>query len=280
MVIANVLAACLSSTPDNGKPTVVATIFPYYDIVRAIGGDKINAVILLEPHAEVHDFQATPADKAKIESAKLIVRNGLELDDWAIFNGAKAKMLVIGDGVGATLGSDHGNHKHANPHIWLDPTKQIKAAEMVRDALIEIDPNNKETYTKNAAAYTSQLVRLDADFAATAKELSKKSFIGFHDAYEYLAARYGISQVATVETADKTGLTPAQKEIVLKALGEKKASVIFAEDEESKKIVQSIFAGPGVTIDILLPLEHYRDTSDTYESLMRQNLETIKKAMK
>jgi zinc/manganese transport system substrate-binding protein len=286
LLAVNVLAACLGAPEKTGKPTVVATIFPYYDAVRFIGGDKVNAELLLDSSMEVHDYTASLADKAKIDSARLIVRNGLQLDDWQVFSGVKAKMCVIADGVDkSALGStthSHGDHTHsyANPHIWLDPLMQKRAAEMIRDALIEIDPINKQTYTENAAAYISQLDGLHLDFSRVMNAIpdSKKTFIGFHDAYYYLAVRYSMKQVETVEEADKSGLTPAQIEKVKAAIKEKKATVLFAEDDASRENIQKIVGNSGVTIGILLPLEHGAP-SDTYVSLMKQNLDAIKKAM-
>ena len=68
---------------DTGKPIVVATIFNYYDALRAIAGDDAEAVILLTPATSPHDYSATAKDKTTVSRAKLLVRNGLGLDDWA-----------------------------------------------------------------------------------------------------------------------------------------------------------------------------------------------------
>jgi ABC-type Zn uptake system ZnuABC Zn-binding protein ZnuA len=280
--LALILIACNGGEADDGKPKVIATIFPYYDIVRAVGGDKIHAEMLLDPNAEVHDYQASPADRDRIDAAKLVVKNGLGLDDWTVLKGTKANVLVIGDGVGTAMGN--GNAAPAagivNPHVWLDPVKQMKATELVRDALIKMDPANKATYDANAEKYLADLKKLDADFAAATKSFGKKSFIGFHEAYAYLAARYGLDQAASLEEADKSGLTPAQVDHVIALIKSGKATVLFSEDQASKEKVDKIVQQTGAVTGVLLPLETCSDRSQTYVGLMRQNLEVLQATMK
>ena len=278
--LALMLAACGGGAPDNGKPKVIATIFPYYDIVRAVGGDKIEAEILLDPNAEVHEYQASPADKRKIDAAKLIVKNGLGLDDWQVLKDAKADVVIIGDGVGTGLGPTSAPQTGVvNPHVWLDPKKQMQATVMVRDALIKMDPENTSTYKANAARYVAELESLDNDFAAAAAGFHKKTFIGFHEAYEYLAARYGLDEIASLEEADKGGLTPAQVAKVKELIADKKTTVLFAEDELSRQMIENIVKQSGAVTGILLPLEKYQSTDDTYVKSMRANLKVLQDTM-
>jgi zinc transport system substrate-binding protein len=278
--LALVLITCNGGEADDGKPRVIATIFPYYDIVRAVGGDKIHAEILLDPNAEVHEYQASPADKRRIDAAKLIVKNGLGLDDWQVLKDAKADVLVIGDGVGTGLGPTSAPQTGVvNPHVWLDPVKQMQATLLVRDALIKMDPANQSTYEANAEKYRAEIASLDKDFAAAAAGFHKKTFIGFHEAYAYLATRYGLDEIASLEEADRGGLTPAQVANVKDLIEQKKATVLFAEDELSKQMIENIVKQTGAVTGILLPLEKYQNADDTYVKLMRQNLKVMRDTM-
>src|SRR4029079_12008492 len=94
-----------------------------------------------------------------------------------------------------------------NPHIWLDPKIQIAAAEKIRDALIDIDAADAPTFKANADKYIESLNKLDTDFATATKQFKTREFIGFHSAYDYLAHRYGLRQIASIEELPGTGMT-------------------------------------------------------------------------
>lgn len=314
--VALLLAACSGDSQSAaGKPTAVATIFSYYDALRAIGGDKIHTEILLPPNTSPHEFQATVAQRDILQNARLIVKNGLGIDDWVdrLAATSKAKILTIGQNADllhteetaldeeapaasrpAIASAEHphdashheeetheGHHHHdaGNPHIWLDPTIQIKAAEMIRDQLIALDPANEATYKANADAYIAPIRQLDQDFAATATRFSRHDFIGFHAAYDYLAHRYGLKQVAAIEEVPEAGLSPAQLQKVIDLIKKDKVSVVFTEDAFPAQAVDRIIHETGVQRGILQPLETYNTKEDTYLSLMRKNLAELQRTL-
>ena len=219
---------CGTSTSAPGKPVVVCTIFAYYDAARAIAGDKVEVKIILPRGQSPHDHQATAQNKTDVYYARLYVKNDLGLDDRfdGLLDGSKAKVLNIGKLVDAKslLKSEetepaapgHAHHDHGeeggNPHIWLDPRMQMAAAEKIRDAIIEVAPADAAFFKANAEQYLDSLRKLDADFADAAKNFKTREFIGFHTAYDYLAHRYGLVQIAAIEEVPGTGLTVAQTE--------------------------------------------------------------------
>ncbi len=234
----------------NGKPVVASTIFCYYDILRSVGGDKVDAVIFLPPRTSPHDFDPSVQSKEIATRARLIVKNGLGLDDWVnklAASNPSVIMLNISQAIefktlntpetsldepGATAASapaDHEETQVGNPHIWLDPRVQMAATEKIRDALIQLDPADKDYFTANAAAYLKGLRALDADFAAAAAKFTQRDFIGFHSAYDYLAHRYGLRQVAAIEEIPEQGITPAQARRVIELIKAKHIKVIFTE---------------------------------------------------
>lgn len=290
----------LSAQEQKTKPLAVSTIFAYYDILRGVGGDLIDAQILIPPRVSPHEYDPTVRDKVMVNKAALIVSNGLGLDDWIkkLVGEAKGVQLVIGrhasmikteeieiddDDDGDDHDADaHAGHEHdveGNPHIWLDPMVQIKAAELVRDELVKIDPANAQAYQDNAAKYIQSIKDLDAEFKAATQDLADRRFIGFHSAYDYLARRYGLIQVAAIEENPGFGFSPAKARKIIQVIKEKNIKVIFTETAFDARGTDMIVRETGVKTGILQPLETYDNLKDTYVSLMKQNLESIKKML-
>jgi zinc transport system substrate-binding protein len=166
-----------------------------------------------------------------------------------------------------------------NPHIWLDPRVQAMAAEAIRDALIKIDPAHKSGYESRAKAYLADLGKLDQDFAQAAQGFKRKDFIGFHSAYAYLARRYGLDQVASVEELPDQGPSEAQLKNIIDLIREKHIKVIFSETAFEPKAMNRIVDETGVKTGVLQPIETYDNLDQTYTSLMRANLEALKAAL-
>jgi len=291
-------AACRAA--DAPKVNAVATIFSYYDALRTIGGGDVNSVIILPPGQSPHEFEPTVKDKALVERAGLIVKNGLNIDRWIDkLRAGNAAAIVVDMGdvlqqrgiqplqteetsvtdVKPGAKKEEEDTSAGNPHIWLDPRVQAMAAEAIRDALIKLDGVHKEGYTQRATAYLAQLQQLDKDFQNATSHFKQKNFIGFHSAYAYLARRYGLTQVASIEELPGEGPTLAQTVNIIKLIQKDRIKVIFTENAFPAKATDMIVRETGVTTGVLQPLETYDDLKQTYMGLMRENLESLKKAL-
>lgn len=287
------LAGCGPGQAGDARPVVVSTIFAYYDAARAIAGDKARAEILLPAGPSPHDYSATSLDKAKVYSANLYIKNGLNLDDRfdGLLGGSKATVLTVGTSIntGDILKTEEiplnpgekapDEDAAGNPHIWLDPQIQMVAAEKIRDAMATMDPADAPTFKANAEKYLADLRQLDADFAEAAKHFKTREFIGFHSAYAYLAHRYGLQQIASIEEIPGSGLTVAQIENLVKLIQDKHIRYVAVETAFSASALDKIRERTGVQTIVLQPLETYDNLNNTYAGLMRQNLEALKKAL-
>jgi zinc transport system substrate-binding protein len=298
-VLATALGFGACSNPGaaaSGKPVVLCTIFSYYDAARAIAGDAADVRILLPAFASPHEYALNSQDRFSAARAKLYIKNGAGLDDRfdnLITDRNATKVLTISEAIPKSellkgvddhdhAGNDHTAHAEAagmNPHIWLDPTLQIAAAEKIRDALVAMDPAHKVTFEANATKYIESLRKLDADFKASAETFKTKKFIGFHSAYDYLARRYGLEQIASVEEVAGSGLTVERAKEVIDLIRKNNIKYLAVETALSGKGADLIKQETGVETIILQPLETYDDPANTYESLMRQNLESLKKML-
>lgn len=296
LVLAGALSGCGSATAvsSGGKPVVLCSIFAYYDAARAIGGDKVEARILVPAGASPHEYESTPEDKKTAYKAKLYFKNGMDLDDRydTLFDGSAAKVVCISDRIPKDMllsskelsldeatGTGGATASAAlNPHIWLDPQIQMKAAEIIRDALIEVDPADKAVFEQNAAGYLAGLTKLDADFKAAMATVKTRDFIGFHSAYEYLARRYGLRQIASIEELPGE-ISVAQTKKIIQLIQQRHIQYIAVETALSGNATKLIEQETGAKEIVLQPLETYDNLNDTYDKYMRQNMEALQTAL-
>jgi zinc transport system substrate-binding protein len=294
------LAACGSDAPPSGKPVVLCSIFAYYDAARAIGGDQFDVRVLMPVAKSPHEYESTVKDKMTASKAVLYIKNGMALDDRfdKLLDGSKAQVVTISKAIPKDMllqteetsledagtqpgeGHIHGALAHGgsylNPHIWLDPQVQMKAAEAIRDALIRLDRADQAVFEQNAARYLDELRKLDADFRAETATIKNKDFIGFHSAYDYLAHRYGLRQIASIEELPGSDITVAQTDKLIRLIKEKGIRHIAVESAFSANSAALIERETGAKEIVLQPLETYDSPKDTYVGYMRKNLEALK----
>ena len=120
---------------------------------------------------------------------------------------------------------DHGGH---DPHSWLDPQNAIVWLGVIAEDLSEVDPENADTYAKNAAEGKAQLEALVADVNGELKDFST-NFIVFHDAYQYFENRFGISAAGSIRLSDATDPSPARIAEIRDKVAELDITCAFAE---------------------------------------------------
>ena len=131
----------------------------------------------------------------------------------------------------------------------------------------------------NAEKYIGDLKKLDADFQTEMATVKTKDFIGFHSAYEYLAHRYGLHQVASIEEVPGTGLSPAQAQKIINLIKTDHIHYIAIESAFPESATKIIESETGVKTIILQPLETYDDANASYDSYMRDNLKALQTAL-
>jgi ABC-type Zn uptake system ZnuABC Zn-binding protein ZnuA len=297
VVLAVALAACQSgastsgtSASPGGSPPgsalkVVATTTIFADIVQNIGGDRVTVTSIIPPGVGPEDYEPKPDDAKLLNDAKMIVSNGVGLDDFLeklLSSGAAGQTprLVLGEGV-PVLTVDG----EANPHFWLDPTlvKQYYLPKIV-GKLSELDPDGKASYEANAAAYGSQLDARDAKLKATIQEIpqANRKLVTSHDAFPYFARHYGFEIVGVV--LENVGQEPTAAELAALVDKVKAANVkaVFSEAQFSPKLSQTLAQEAGIT-SVVTTL--YNDSlgpapADTYLGVMRWNVDQVVKALK
>jgi zinc transport system substrate-binding protein len=298
------LAACGAPQPKEERSSsgarvpVVTTFLPITLFTRAVAGDCATITALMPPSTGPHDFQAKPGDLAALRQARVLVKNGLEMEgflDKLVASAGNSDLVVIDSSRGiATIDSpegeaDHGHkhgsghehssgHGHAhgavNPHIWLDPLRAVRQVETIRDGLVKVDPGCAEGYKRNAAAFIDQLRQLNNELANQLKPYSGKTFIAFHDFAPYFAERYGLKAKFLVDVPELNP-SPADLRRVAADVRKTQLKALLSEPQEGQRSFNTLAKDLGVKISVFDPMEtgSLESSKDpqTYLRVMRRN---------
>ena len=293
-------AADSEKSADSGKIRILATFLPVHAHASALAGDRAVVESLIAGDVGAHDFSPRPADMQRIAQADVIVFNGAGMEPWLddlIKQAAKKDLKKVDLSTGIKLlentdaldddhahdhGHDHGHHgcdhgEH-NPHLWLDPILAIQQYETLRDALIAADPAGTETYQKNAADYIAKLRALDTDYQEILGPLPSKKLVTFHDAFPYLAKRYGLDYIGFISQFPERDPAPAELAALIDRIRASEVKILFAETGYEPALLQRVASETGAKVSTLDTLEVGELGPDAYLNGMRKNLETLRAA--
>jgi ABC-type Zn uptake system ZnuABC Zn-binding protein ZnuA len=286
--VAVAIAACGTgggSTAGADGLKVVTTTTVFADIVQNVGGSRVSATSIIPPGVGPEDYEPKPDDAKKLADAKLIVSNGVGLDDFlndllASGTGGETPHLVLGDGIPVmTVDGEE------NPHFWLDPTiaKQYYLSA-IATKLTELDPEGKATFDANVASYGARLDALDTELKAKIDTIppASRKLVTFHDAFPYFAKHYGFELVGVI--LENVGQEPSAADLAALVEKVKAAGVkaVFSEAQFSPKLSETLAQEAGITT-VVTTL--YNDAlgpapADTYIGMMGWNVDQIVPALK
>ena len=321
-VLVGALAGCgkQNDTNKTDKLSIVTTIFPEYDWVREILGDKAdNAEItmLLDNGVDLHSYQPTADDIVKISDCDLFIYVGGESDGWvedALRNAANRNMKVInllevlGDSVkteeivegmqeeheheDAHAHDDAEEHEHeeeADEHVWLSLKNAKMLVRVISKALQELDPDNKDIYAANADAYVKKLSALDADYQAAVDAASNKTILfGDRFPFRYLVDDYGLRYYAAfVGCSAETEAGFETISFLAKRVDEWKLPCVLTIEGAQHKIAETIVQNTTMKNQKVLTMDSMQSTTTqdvkngtTYLSVMEKNLSVLKEALR
>ena len=281
-----------ATAQNNDRPKIVTTFLPIHLFTKAVVGDTGEVDILISPGMEVHDYQATPDDAKLLSEADVLVENGLGIEEFlsglvANAGNSNLQQITASKEIEVIEGEhdeheeeEHGHyHEEGDPHVWLDPVLAQQQVATIRDGLIAIDPNNADSYRTNADAYIQQLQQLDSEFQQRLAPLAGCNFITFHDAFAYLAQRYGLTQEAIVEIPEDS-LTPQDIQRVQQTAEQYQVKALLSEPGIEDKRIQQISSDLNLPLEAIDPLESGETDPQYYFQAMRGNLEALERACK
>jgi ABC-type Zn uptake system ZnuABC Zn-binding protein ZnuA len=232
--------------------SVVSTVAPITSMVENIGGDKINLTGIIPEGINSHTFEPVPSDVKILAAADLLVVNGLELEEPTLKLASAnmkegATVLQLGDKT--ITEKEHiydfsfpKSDGHPNPHLWLNPQHAISYATLIRDELIRIDPDNKESYEKNAVAYLKKLEALDQAVEAAVKTIPEgnRRLLTYHDSWPYFARRYGFRVIGAVQPSDFADPSPKEVKRLIDQIRKEKVPAVFGSEVFPSPVLEQI----------------------------------------
>ena len=303
--LALTLAACGGGTPSTtaagdprparDKPLVVATTPMVGDLVREIGGDRIDLVVLIAPGTDPHLWTPTRTEVMKVLEADAVFMNGLMLEGRA--GEAFARVELSGRPVvrvaeklpKSDLLTDQQNSSHFDPHVWMDPVLWAKTAPAVRDALAKIDPDGKESYDRNLTAFETTAAALDRDcsLAINTIPVAQRTLVTAHDAFGYFGRRYGLAVRGIQGLSTESEPSLGDIEELVGKIAEERIPAIFIETTVSDRTVRAVVDGCAAKgHELKLGEALYSDSlgragsaEGTWAGMMRHNAKSIANAL-
>lgn len=266
---------------------VLASFYPLQYVVEQVGGDLVSVSNLTPAGVEPHDVELTADDTARIQDAGLVVYLAgfaPAVDDAIGSTGAGERALDVS--AAARLDQtyspiDEGEQSGettADPHFWLDPTRLADVADAVAARLTGLDAAGAATFQANAATLRGRLTELDDEYRAGLASCANTNIVTSHNAFGYLADRYGLTQVGITGLVPDAEPSPQALADVTDFVRDNDVSTIYYETLVSPDIAETVASETGVQTAVLDPIEGLTDESagSDYFEVMRSNLSTLR----
>lgn len=306
---------------ENGRSeeriSVVTTIFPPYDFVREIAGDRVELKMLLKPGEESHSYEPTPQDIIAIQESDVFIYTGGENDVWvedilsSMPEGGRLTLRMIDcvdtveeehvEGMKESPGHDHDDHDmdpdggeagedthsvhEIDEHVWTSPVNAALIVERIKEILIQADPSGEAVYEENAAAYEEELAKLDREFRDVADHARRKLLIfGDRFPFRYFADEYGLDYYAAFPgCAGDTEPSAATMAFLIDKVKEEKVPAVLKMELSNDDIANAIAEATGTEVKVFyschnLSAEDF-ESGETYLSMMQKNVETLKEVL-
>lgn len=296
---AALLALCLSlslawpagagaQAGNEDKLQVVATFSIIYDIVRVVGGDRVEVHSMVPIGQDPHEYTPTPADVVRATEADVLFWNGLNMelgDGWfenllAVAGKAldDGTVYALADGIEPLYLTE--NRMEMNPHAYLDVVHAMQYVRNVRDALSAVDPEHADVYERNAAAYLAELEALHERYVELLGSIpeQRRVLVTSERAFQYVAARYGLREgyVWAIDT-DEHG-TPRQILDLVRFVRTNDVPVMFLESNVDPRALETVSRETGVPIYAKIYSDELGvpgEGSGTFLGMLEWNLYTI-----
>ena len=300
LMAVGMLAGCAKQKDDDttdttDKLSIVTTIFPEYDWVRQILGDKADnadVTMLLDNGVDLHSYQPTADDIVKISDCDLFIYVGGESDGWvedALKNATNKDMKVVNllevlgdkvkneevvegmqeeeheheDGEEHEEGEEHEHEEEADEHVWLSLKNAEVLVGTISNALQEVDPGNKDAYAANADAYVKKLSALDAEYQTAVDNAARKTVLfGDRFPFRYLVDDYGLNYYAAfVGCSAETEASFETISFLAKKVDELKLPCVLTIEGKNNKIAETIVKNTAPKSQKILTMDSMQSTT-------------------
>jgi len=291
--IIGIVAACggddsSSSSTSGAKVNVVATTVQITALAREVGGDKIEVKGIIPVGADPHEFEPVASDLQAIEDADVILRHGMELDDWMndTLSAGHKDATTVTEGI-VPLTADEDGKTVDDPHVWHDPDNDKIMVDNIAKALDAADPADKAAFDANATAYKQKLDATKTQVQSIIDEIpaDSRKLVTDHDAFGYFAHAFGMQIIGAVIPSVSTDAEASAQQTadLLDTIEREHVKAIFSEQSANPKLAQTLASDANVKIVDTL----YGDSlgkpgsgADTVDGMLLSNAHQIADALK
>jgi zinc/manganese transport system substrate-binding protein len=290
--VAFILLTLIAAAPAaaQGKIRTVASFSILGDLVRNVGGDRVEVATLIGPDGNAHVYEPSPADSRRVADAKVVFVNGLGFEGWlgrlVRASGTKAAIVVASAGVSPRSSASEtrlGDDK-TDPHAWQSVANAKRYVANIRDALIEADPAGEGVYTANAAAYQARLDALDREVRAVLAGIAadRRRVVTSHNAFGYFQDAYGVAFSAPQGMSSEAEASAHDVARIIGQIRNERISAVFLENVTDARLLKLIARETGARIGGTLysdALTHPNGPAPTYIDLIRHNVRELAAAL-
>jgi zinc transport system substrate-binding protein len=265
-------AASSQEEVDNGKIDVAVSIGPEVEFVKAVGGDKVNVILMVPSGSDPHTYEPLPGQLTRVSKAKMYAEVGtpveFETNYMAKIKSINPTMLIVNCSKGIELipNTAENESDDVDPHVWTDPKNAKIMVDNIYQGMVQIDPENKAYFEKNRDQYLQKLDELDKNTTNLLKEKKGSTIIVFHPAFGYYARTYNLTQVAAMINDEEP--SPQRIAMMVDTARKDNISVVFTEPQYDQKYMQSVASQIGGQVVFV------NDLDENY----LQNMENVAKA--
>jgi zinc transport system substrate-binding protein len=272
-----------SATADVTEPAavppvrVVASIHPISALTREVGGDRVEVSTIIPPGADPHHFELTPGKARALHEAEVIMLIGGHFDEWILPHaGERESVHMVITFNRAFTDSLIPLEDTFNPHFWLDPMFAREMVRMIAVALCTVDLGNCEYYMARAAEVIAELDEMRIAGRDRLAASGLKAFVSLHPAWTYFARRFGLSEVATLETSHEAEPSARHVAEVIAKMTSDGVSFVVAEEFSGLDLARSVAQEAGAKLILLDPLgDEDKPGRNTYLDLINHNIAVI-----
>jgi len=272
----------VKAVDSSGKIVVSVSFNPILEFTKAIGGDKVEVHTIIPDGTEPHDFEIKAKDLKTLSKSRIFIYNGLGMEPWA----QKAIDSIDNKNLTVVVASDKCDliksteidaikeHGQYDPHTWLSLKMAKIEALNIKDALVKVDPSNKEYYENNYLSFSNSLDNLYNEYKGKFDKLHNKNFVTGHAAFAYLCRDFGLEQSSVENVFNEGEPTPKKIEELVEYCSKNNVKIVFVEELASPKVSETLAKEINAKVKKIYTIESKEDNKSYLES-MKENLNDI-----
>jgi len=278
------LSSCGRSS--SGRRHVAATVFPVYDLVRRVAGDRLDVHLVLAAGLDPHGYEPRPRDVAGVADASLVFAVGLGLDPWAqrlarSAGAGEARVFEMGplmDPILAPPGLIR-TEPLIDSHFWTDPVRTQRAVDVIVGALEGLDPEGGPFYRERGQTLRRSIQNVHVEVSGRAQAWSRRRIVTFHGSLFYFAARYGLQVVAVVQPVPDAEPTAQHLTALIELLKGPEPPALFAEPQLDSQLAHALGRETGRLVYVVDTIGGGPQAA-SYEDLLRGIARSMDEALR